>query len=48
MAGKLNKEIADKLHISHRTVKFHVSNLLFKFSVSNRCELIALKLGEIK
>ncbi|MBI3668575.1 MAG: response regulator transcription factor [Acidobacteria bacterium] len=39
-----NKEIADKLHISERTVKFHVSNLLSKFGVRRRADLILLSL----
>jgi len=37
-----NKEIASKLHISERTVKFHVSNLLSKFGVRRRADLILL------
>ena len=37
-----NKEIASKLHISERTVKFHVSSLLNKFSVRRRTDLILL------
>ncbi len=37
-----NKEIARKLHISERTVKFHVSNLLSKFGVQRRADLILL------
>lgn len=37
---KLNKEIADRLCISVRTVKFHVSSLLAKFSVASRWDLI--------
>ncbi len=35
-----NKEVADRLHISERTVKFHVSNLFTKFGVRRRAELI--------
>lgn len=35
-----NKEIADRLNISERTVKFHVSNVLAKFSVQRRADLI--------
>lgn len=35
-----NKEIADRLSISERTVKFHVSNLLAKFGVERRSDLI--------
>ena len=37
-----NKEIASKLFISERTVKFHVSNLLSKFGVRRRADLIVL------
>jgi DNA-binding NarL/FixJ family response regulator len=39
-----NKEMAKKLNISERTVKFHVSNLLTKFGVRRRNELIMLHL----
>jgi DNA-binding NarL/FixJ family response regulator len=35
-----NKEIATRLHISERTVKFHVSNLLAKFRAPNRRQLM--------
>jgi two-component system nitrate/nitrite response regulator NarL len=38
-----NKEIANKLNISERTVKFHVSNLLQKFGVGRRADLIVLR-----
>jgi DNA-binding NarL/FixJ family response regulator len=37
-----NKEVASKLNISERTVKFHVSNLLAKFGVRRRADLILL------
>ena len=37
-----NKEVADRLHISERTVKFHVSHLLAKFGVQRRADLILL------
>lgn len=37
-----NKEIAAKLFVSERTVKFHVSNLLSKFGVQRRSDLIVL------
>ena len=37
-----NKEIAGKLNIAERTVKFHVSNLLSKFGVRRRADLILL------
>ena len=37
-----NKEIASKLNIAERAVKFHVSNLLNKFGVRRRADLILL------
>jgi len=42
VAGLSNKEIAGKLNIAERTVKFHVSNLLNKFGVRRRADLILL------
>jgi two-component system nitrate/nitrite response regulator NarP len=38
--GLSNKEIADIIGISERTVKFHVSNLLQKYQVDNRRKLL--------
>ena len=35
-----NKEIAERVHISVRTVKFHVSALLAKFGVVSRMDLM--------
>jgi DNA-binding NarL/FixJ family response regulator len=40
LASLSNKEIAGKLEISERTVKFHVSNLLAKFGVERRQHLL--------
>jgi len=37
-----NKEIAAKMKIAERTVKFHVSNVLTKFGVHRRADLILL------
>jgi DNA-binding NarL/FixJ family response regulator len=42
LANLQNKEIASRLHIAERTVKFHVSNLLAKFGVRRRGDLIVL------
>lgn len=41
-----NREIAERLHMSERTVKFHVSNLLSKFGVKRRADLIVLAQAE--
>ena len=42
--GMANKEIANKLNISERAVKFHVSNLFTKFKVNSRIQLMRLRL----
>jgi DNA-binding CsgD family transcriptional regulator len=39
LQGCANKEIASKLNVAERTVKFHVSSLLAKFGVSDRVAL---------
>lgn len=38
--GKTNKQIADQLFISERTVKFHVSAILQKLDAANRTEAV--------
>ena len=45
--GKTNREIAETLIISERTVKFHVSAILAKLDASNRTEAVttAVQLG---
>jgi DNA-binding NarL/FixJ family response regulator len=48
--GRQNKEIANELWISERTVKFHVSAILAKLAVGNRTEAVskAAQLGLIE
>lgn len=45
--GKRNKEIADALFITEKTVKNYITNILFKLQVNSRTEaaLLALKQG---
>jgi DNA-binding NarL/FixJ family response regulator len=43
-----NKEIAGKLFVSERTVKFHVSNLLSKFHARGRADLIILWMRSLR
>ena len=45
-AGRSDREIADELFISARTVGSHVSNILAKLSVSSRSAAVALALRE--
>jgi DNA-binding CsgD family transcriptional regulator/signal transduction histidine kinase len=42
VAGLRNREIAERLFITVRTVKFHVSNILRKFDAQSRAEVIVL------
>ncbi|WP_440905888.1 response regulator transcription factor [Catenovulum sp. SX2] len=38
--GKPNKEVADELFISERTVKFHCANIYKKLQIKNKMELV--------
>lgn len=46
--NRANKEIASRLNITVRTVKFHVSSLLNKFGVDNRTDLARRAAGLVK
>ena len=48
LCNHANKEIATRLNISVRTVKFHISSLLSKFGVENRAELARRATGFIQ
>ena len=39
--GHANKQIANELSVSERTIKFHVSSILGKLGARNRTEAIA-------
>lgn len=47
--GKNNKEVADALFVSVRTVKFHLANIYDKLDVSNRVQAfrVATRMGLI-
>ena len=40
LEGKTNKEIAEELYISVKTVKYHIYNIFKKLEIKNRIELI--------
>lgn len=46
-SGKTSEQIADRLHISHLTVKAHRRNMMRKLNVNNAAELVskALEMG---
>jgi DNA-binding CsgD family transcriptional regulator len=48
ICNRANKEIASKLNITVRTVKFHISTLLSKFGVENRNELARRAAGLVQ
>lgn len=46
VAGRLNKQIADDLHISIKTVEVHRANLMDKLNVSTVADLLKVVLGK--
>jgi DNA-binding NarL/FixJ family response regulator len=40
MLGLSNREIADKLHMSEKTVKYHMTQIMQKLNVRNRLEVV--------
>ena len=46
--NRANKEIASRLNITVRTVKFHISSLLDKFGVDNRVQLARKATGFLR
>ena len=44
--GLMNKEIARRLTVSERTVKFHVGSILAKLGVPNRAAAVRVALGQ--
>jgi DNA-binding NarL/FixJ family response regulator len=45
VAGRANKEIANALELSTKTVEFHVKNILRKAGVSSRLEFVCRMLA---
>ena len=48
LCNRANKEIASRLNITVRTVKFHISTLLTKFGVTNRTDLARRAAGLVR
>jgi DNA-binding CsgD family transcriptional regulator len=48
LCNQANKEIASRLNITVRTVKFHISSLLSKFGAENRTELARRAAGTLR
>jgi FixJ family two-component response regulator len=46
VAGRLNKQIADDLSISIKTVEAHRANVMEKLGVANVADLLKLALGK--
>jgi RNA polymerase sigma factor (sigma-70 family) len=44
--GLTNREIADRLSLSEKTVKHHMTNVLQKLQVRNRVEAVLLAMKE--
>ena len=46
--GMTNKQAADKLFVSEKTIKFHLTNIYKKLGVQNRAMMIVRYLSETK
>jgi DNA-binding CsgD family transcriptional regulator len=44
--GLSNKEVADKVFISEKTVKFHLTNIYKKLNVKSRTKMMAKNLNK--
>lgn len=44
--GASNKQIADKLHVTRRTIESHIANILYKSYSANRGEIIVKYFSE--
>lgn len=44
-SGLSNQEIADRLYVCNKTVKFHITNIYKKANVKSRAQFIAKELG---
>jgi DNA-binding NarL/FixJ family response regulator len=40
--GRRNKDIAEKLEITERTVKYHISSILAKLGAQNRTQAVQI------
>jgi len=47
-AGLPNKDIATRLHVSHRTVEKHIESLLRKTGARSRTQLATVRAGALR
>jgi DNA-binding NarL/FixJ family response regulator len=48
LAGRSDKQIANRLHMAVPTVRAHIGRLFSRFSVEDRCELILYVLAHFR